>query len=138
MAELEMSERVCGFILGNKSKRSTISKKIYDVRVGVDENGETVILLFSPENRTRMRVDVYDKGVKGHTAPLSIGISKKGTQILLTIQEWEKLKQGGVITQKTDDWVRYVSLNLDNLLPFPSFGFEDWQVAALKNADIRI
>lgn len=135
---INLSERVCGFILNSKTATTEISKKVYNVRYGENEDGETIVCLVFPSGRPRMKVIKYLKDVKGHVPGQIMGKSKKQTIIPFTTEEWEKLKQGGIITKETRfGKLKHISLNLDSLLQV-SEKFEDWQIQSLKETDIKI
>lgn len=110
-----INELVYGFTLRIKKETGKISiiKAVYDIAVGTDENDYTTIVLISPSRPWIRVTNDHDENIPS----IRIG-SRERVVEGLRVEEWDKLRDGGVLepTTKGNKFKKYFSLNLERLL----------------------
>lgn len=112
--------RVFGFTLciNNKTHKTSISKRKFDVEVSDQKDGSTRILLVSPDGRARLRISNVDP-TNEHKIP-SKRADTVGLELEISISDWESLKKGEILSWPgKKNQSKYISLNLDKLLELP-------------------
>jgi len=134
-----IQELVYGFALriNNEIHVVSIHKAAFNVAVGTDKSDNTNIILLSPKDCPWIRVSTIE-----YTEIPKIKIRSKERSIEMSVQEWDKVRNGEVLElpSKNTKFKKYFSLNLDRLLEIAYYNgakIDEYLIKVLKETYIK-